>query len=136
VPLDFCSCKEGRTPLAPGLARPLATAVLADIDAYLSPLWGCQQLELVNVTKASMRKEGNTQMIEAQVTVAPRQASFTISIFHETRPEPSLDSEAGEELATNASSVSARVTRQDIYSGTSECLPLQHRMARPYCICR
>jgi hypothetical protein len=114
-------------------------AVLGDIDAFLAPVWGCQQLELVNVTKASMRKEGNTQMIETQVTVAPRRASFLISIFHETQHQPSFANAGGEQglrKATNDSSVSARVTRQDIYSGTSECVPQQHRLARPYCICR
>ena len=82
VPLDFCSCPEGHISLQPSQLEGMARAALTDMNIFLQPLWGCQQLVLENVTDAVMKTEGDVVLLEALVTVTARPAKFQLMISH------------------------------------------------------
>ena len=115
VPLDYCSCTEGRQALEVARVRGLVEAVMEDMDEFLAPVWGCRPLGRVNVTEASVRVEGEAVMVEARAWLEGSPAVFQVTI----------------QPATST----ARVTRVDLYRRTSSCVSPGHRAARPYCVC-
>jgi hypothetical protein len=120
VPLEYCSCEGGARRLPPRAMAGLASAALRDMDAFLRPLWGCRPLALVKVLEAQARAEGGTMMLEARVTVVPRNATFFIRIF----PGPGQQA-----------NVTAVLTRLDRFEPTSRCVPAGEVSLRPFCIC-
>ena len=117
VPLDFCSCPEGHVGLQPSQLEGVARAALTDMNIFLQPLWGCQQLVLENVTDAVMKTEGDVVLLEALVTVTARPAKFQLMISH------------------SESKTKVLLTRIDHYSNTALCVPAKDPKARPHCVC-
>ena len=117
VPLDYCSCPEGHVALQPSQLEGVARAALHDMNIFLQPLWGCQQLELETVTDVVMKTEANETLLEAVVTVTARPAQFQLMTSH------------------SATRTRAQLTRMDHYSGTATCVPQEEARARPHCLC-
>ena len=118
IPLDYCSCPEGYFNIEqPELLEGMAQAVLADMNVFLEPMWGCRWLELANITGASMKMEGGVIAVEATLTMTIQPVQFTMRVTH------------SDDLT------SAKLTRLDRYSKTSNCVPQSELGALPYCIC-
>lgn len=115
VPLDYCSCTEGRQALEAARVRGLVEAVMGDVEEFLAPVWGCRPLGRVNVTDASMRAEGKAVVVEARAWLEDSPAIFHVTIQPATRR--------------------ARVRRVDLYRRTSSCVSQGQRAARQYCVC-
>ena len=117
VPLNYCSCPEGHVALQTSQLEKVARAALTDMNIFLQPLWGCQQLELETLTDVVMKTEGNETLLEAVVTVTARPAQFQLMTSH------------------SVTRTRARLTRMDHYSGTATCVPQGEARARPHCVC-
>ena len=121
VPLEYCSCQEGRVALMPEAVAGLARAALRDMDTFLEGLWGCLPLQLDRVVEAHTRTEDGATMLETKVIVVPSSAIFLIRMFP-NRTEDTVN-------------VTASFTRLDKYKPTSLCVPPQDARAKPFCIC-
>ena len=122
VPLDFCSCPKGQLSLAPHTLLPVVESVFADLDHFLQPLWGCHQLrgKVANVTRTRVKREDGLVMVEALVRLTIQPVEFNIRV----------------KFLENMREVAASLTRLDMYSATSHCVPTSDTIARPLCICQ
>ena len=120
VTVDFCSCPASQVALDPVEVEDLVKAVLADTNAFLEPLWGCQILELVNITEATMVAEQGNLLVTALLEVTPQPARFLLHIRQ----------------SNSSSSLSVSMTRKDRYSLTSWCVPPSERLAKQLCVCQ
>jgi hypothetical protein len=123
VPLDYCSCPAGHSPLEPALALPLVRAALQDVDTFLRPLWGCRALgpALASLTRVSRKDEGDRGVIQAFAQLSLQPVEFAVKISYSLKDQ---------------TDVSASLVRIDRYSATSGCVPLaEAAIARPLCLC-
>ena len=117
VPLEFCSCPDGHITLDPSSIHDIAQAVLMDINIFLQPMWGCRKLELANITSAVMKTEGKVIGLEAVLETTIEPVTFHLK------------------LSRSGSHLSVSLTRSDMYSETSHCVPQKEPGARQFCIC-
>ena len=122
VPLEYCSCEGGSTPLPPHTLHGLVEAAMVDVDTFLEPLLGCRKLEgqVANVTRTRMKTAKDLVMVEAEVQMAIRPVEFSIKV----------------NFLRNITKVSAILIRLDRYSETSKCVSKSETVARPLCICK
>ena len=122
VPEPYCSCLDGVSRLDPGAETLLAlgTALLRDVNTYLQGIHHCQQLSLLRLDNASLKKSSDQSYLTFLLYAGQRQAIFEAQVRC---------------TVTSGDSCSIGLTRLDWYSKTSGCLPHSLSHLSPFCIC-
>ena len=119
IPEAYCECQDGVTDITGEQASDLATAMLRDINSFLSSFTFCHHLDLDKLEGGSVKFVGKIVSVRVQFDVkggGKFEGRFSYSL-------------AGEELKEG------KAVRLDLYDPTSRCVPRSLAHIKPFCIC-
>merc|ERR1719419_1815868 len=116
VPEEYCSCTDGVMKLSVASLRPIAEALLIDINTFVQPLGHCQRLVLAKVKDATVKSTEDKKSINIQLEVGPIPAYFDASFSFNTETQKIEG---------------CKLTRLDWYSDTSKCVPERYQYFKP-----